>query len=476
MDTKGGNQFDTSWASESVAFRCRQVAKVAGELARSADPLIDLCRSDWRVDPVETVTAELFPLCAALKWIGRSGPKTLRDREFGALGRPAWLWGIDSRVRRVPLGRALILAAWNYPLFLPGVQVAQGLAAGNQMIVKPAPGCEAATKAWVDCFYRAGIPEDALQLIASDTQAAIDTIDSGVDLIVLTGAASTGRKVMEQAAKTLTPTIMELSGCDAVIVHPDADIRKTVSAIEFGMKFNSGATCIAPRRILSTDATIDQIRDTLAFRLGDSDEYQVHPSARAAVAEAIERTISDGASSVVHPFDSARLIDDGLMKPTLLDQVQPHHPSACSDLFAPVSSLIRVRDIEQAIQIVNQSDYRLAAAVFAPNDQADTICESISQRLHVGSVAVNDLIVPTADPRVPFGGRGQSGFGVTRGAEGLIAMTAPQVIGHRYGSFLPHLRPRKPADLQTLTSALCATYGHTLKERFAAIARMTKGG
>ncbi len=117
------------------------------------------------------------------------------------------------------------------------------------------------------------------------------------------------------------------------------------------------------------------------------------------------------------------------MTPLLLDHVKPGDEIASADLFAPVLSIIRVDDIGEAIGIVNACPYRLAASVFGPRREA----EAVAGQLQVGSIAVNDLIVPTADPRVPFGGRGNSGFGVTRGGEGLLAMTVPVVTGVRRG-------------------------------------------
>ena len=272
LSSSAGNGRRSDWQSVEASQRCSIVAKVAAEIAADSQNLIDLCASPWRVDPVETITAELFPLCAALKWIGRRGPSVLAEKAHGSLGRPIWLWGVQSRVRRIPLGKVLILSAWNYPIFLPGVQTAQALAAGNTVLLKPAPGCEAVTKAMVASFYAAGVPTDVLTVLDSDPASAKSAMNQGVDLVVLTGGASTGQKVMEQAAKTLTPTIMELSGCDSVIVHPQADLDRAARAIVFGMRLSSGATCIAPRRVFAEPVTADELRDLIMFYLREASD------------------------------------------------------------------------------------------------------------------------------------------------------------------------------------------------------------
>jgi aldehyde dehydrogenase (NAD+) len=485
VDTNLGSKADdqSQWRNLDAEKRCRIIAEVAGHIAADSQNLIELCASPWRTDPVETITAELFPLCGALRWIGRRGPKVLAEKVHGSLGRPAWLWGVQSRVRRVPLGKVLILSAWNYPIFLPGVQVAQALAAGNSVALKPAPGCETITSALIASFLAAGVPPEVLKQLDSDVESAKSTMQGGVDLVVLTGGASTGRAVMQQAAQTLTPSIMELSGCDSVIVHPRADIDRAARAIVFAMRLSSGATCIAPRRIFAEPTTADELRDVIIFHLRNdvgerANLMHVHPSSKTAAADAIDNAIQSGAIDVMGNYEGGKKYDadtlrqNGEMPPTLLDQVCSDFDVACTDLFAPVTSLIRVDKIHDCVAIINDSDYRLSASVFAPDDLAHVISEQIAERLQVGSVAINDLIVPTADPRVPFGGRGKSGFGVTRGEEGLLAMTAPQVIGHRHGNFLPHLRKRQTSDAKTLQTALMATYGSSWKDRLAAIGRM----
>ncbi len=454
-----------AWSQQPVRYRCQVVASAAPRIVDAAQRLTELCASDQRTDSVETIASELLPLCSALRHIGRRGPKLLHPRRCGLWGRPAWLWGVQSTVRRVPHGTVLILGTWNYPLLLSGAQIAQALAAGNDVWLKPAAGCESVSEELVSCFHLAGVPAPSLRLLGSSTDAAVAAIDSGVDLIVLTGAAATGRKVLAQAAKSLTPTIMELSGCDAVVVMPSADIDRTAHAIDFGLNFNSGATCISPRRLIVQEGDADRLIDTLRKRLEDAKPAIVHPAARESVAAAVEKAIDEGAVDCLGHVDASSLRNQGTVRPILLDQVAPDHSIAAADLFAPITSVIRVFAIDEAVDIVNGCPYRLAASVFGKDAEA----REIASRLSVGSVAVNDLLVPTADPRLPFGGRHHSGFGVTRGDEGLLAMTVPKVVSRRRGKFAPHLVDRRESDHQTLIGALQLLHGETLAKRWAGL-------
>ena len=464
----GSKSSVNDWASRTLRQRCQVVGRVAAAITARAEELTQLSSTDQRVDPVETITAELLPTCSALRFIGRRGTRVLRTRTYNAWGRPAWLWGVRSRVHRKPRGKVLVLGTWNYPVFLPGVQAAQALAAGNTVLLKPAEGCEQVTSCLMKAFYEAGVPESALQMLPSRAESAIQAIADGVDLIVLTGSSETGRKVLRQAAETVTPTIMELSGCDAVVVLPGADITRAADCIGFGLKFNAGATCIGPRRIIAEDREADLLKTALCERLDQMGWATVHAAARKEAAKRISGAIASGAVDVLGRFDETRLLDCGKMTPVLLDGVKSHDKIAAADLFAPITSLVRVSSIGQASEIVNQCPYRLAVSIFGPGKLA----ESVAVQLDVGTVCVNDLIVPTADPRLTFGGRGESGFGVTRGEDGLLAMSVPATISRRHGKFAPHLQPRQSTDPQTLLGALQLLHAGTLTERCSGLKNM----
>lgn len=454
----------------SIQERCRIVGAARHEIARSADRLIEKSRTDQRRDDVETVASELIPLCDALGWIARRGPRVLATRRVGLAGRPLWMWGVRSLVERRPWGSVLVLGAWNYPIFLSGVQVAQSLAAGNTVLLKPAPGSEAVTQEWVDAFWRAGVPGDALRLLDSSTEAAMNAIDAGVDLVVLTGAASTGKAVLKQTADQLTPAIMELSGVDAVIVLPHADEQRLIDAIRFGLMFNSGASCIGPRRVMYQHGSGEpQWVVRLIEKLSDCPPVIVHPAAREAVASTISAAIEAGGVDRIGRFDASEVRCSGVMYPVVLSSVPADHAVLQTDLFAPVICVIQADSLDDVVRRVNDCRYRLGTSIFGRRAEA----AEVAARLHVGSVTINDLVAPTADPRLPFGGRGESGFGVTRGPEGLLAMTTPRVISTRLSRWAPHLSPRQETDSELLTGVLQWEHGSGFRERIAGLRRLT---
>ena len=381
---------------------------------------------------------------------------------------------VRSAIHRLPssaLGEVLVLGTWNYPLLLPGVQVAQALAAGNRVQLKPAVGTESVSEIMCQCFVQAGVPETQLELLDSSTEAAQRSIERGVDLIVLTGAAETGRKVLKTAAGQLSAAIMELSGCDAAIVLPGHDPDRLVQSMRFGLRFNASATCIGPRRLVVRRSEYGAVSKKLSQALKEEPEVAVHSAARSFVADKISEALDQGAVDVLGHFDEQRLRTAGRMRPVLLDRVTASHEIASSDVFAPVLSMMTVDDDDQAVRIVNECPYRLAASVFGPAAQANRV----AARLQVGTVTINDVITSTADPRLPFGGRGQSGFGVTRGPEGLLAMTAAKVVSTRTGLIAPHLRQRSASDEAILHGVLQMVHGGGLRKRLAGLRHIVGG-
>ncbi len=460
-----------AWASLPVAARARIVAAARHRLAAEVDGFVAQARSAQRRSDVDTVAAEVLPLCEALKYLGATAARTLRTRQLGWRGRPLWLWGQHSRVERVPHGIVLVLGAWNYPLLLGGIQVAQALTAGNAVLWKPAPGSEAGCQHLANCLRDAGLPQQALQVLSSDVATAEAALDAGVDLVVLTGSAATGRAVLQRAAQTLTPAIMELSGCDAAIVLRSADLPRAAQAIRFGLTINSGATCIGPRRLLLDEPIADAFLPRLTTQLAELPPVVVHPAARHHVAELIGDALQRGGRDVMNRWDAPALSDSGTMYPMLIDGVAADWPIANADLFAPLATIQRVNDGAQAVEICNACSYALAASVFAARSHADVI----ARQLQVGTVTINDIIAPTADPRLPFGGRCNSGFGVTRGREGLLQMTTPKVVSTKRGSFAPHLDAEDAGTLDTLLGTLQLQHADRLTHRWTGLRQMFSG-
>jgi aldehyde dehydrogenase (NAD+) len=269
---------------------------------------------------------------------------------------------------------------------------------------------------------------------------------------------------MRELAETLTPSVMELSGADAVFVLEGADIARAVEAITFGLRINGSATCMAPRRIFVTEAVADHLTSALVTALDQLDPVPVPESTRALLRELVDEATLYGAKVLLDGLDVAPK-DASTVYTTLLADVTPEMRIAQTDIFAPVLSILRVANNEAAIAAHSACPYALTASIFGPPGQA----ERLATRLRAGTVLINDIIVPTADPRASFSGRGRSGFGATRGREGLLAMTAPKSILRQRSRSRRAYQPNTAAHIPFFASFAQALHAGSLRARFAGL-------
>jgi acyl-CoA reductase-like NAD-dependent aldehyde dehydrogenase len=408
------------WARKGLRTRLAVLRRARHSIAANA---VELAQSVPCEQPgalhrsvADTLVSEVLPLVEACRFLEREARWILAPQRLSTQARPFWLRRVTAETTREPLGVVLVIAPANYPLFLPGVQVLQALAAGNAVLWKPAVGGTATAEALRGVLVQCGLDPALLQILDESPYAAVDVIAMRVDKVFLTGSAATGREVLSQLAPQLTPAVMELSGCDAVFVLPGARIDHAIAALTFGLRFNGSATCMAPRRL---------------FLVGS------HPEMMPALLDQLKTLpavpLSSGAQAQLSDLlaDARRLgglvLMDGSMEQlrfVLISRAAAKMRIAQSDIMAPVLSIFNVPDVEAAAAAHARCPYALTAAIFGPEPEA----RALASRLPVGTVLINDLIVAAADPRVSFGGRKSSGFGLTRGREGLLEMTTLKTV------------------------------------------------
>jgi acyl-CoA reductase-like NAD-dependent aldehyde dehydrogenase len=235
---------------------------------------------------------------------------------------------------------------------------------------------------------------------------------------------------------------MELSGNDAMFVLPGADMDLVAACIAYSLRLNGGATCIAPRRVF---ATPDDAAVLTRLVLG-----RVAAIPPAGVSDRVLARLR-----VLLPEAGAEAPAASPIAPIVVANARPEWGLLREDIFAPVVAIVPVADMDAALAADAACRYALGASVFGPVAEA----MRLAGRVNAGSVVINDVIVPTADPRLPFGGRGASGFGVTRGAEGLLEMTTVKVITLRRGRFRPHLAEPGPRDADRFAMMIRLLYG-----------------
>jgi acyl-CoA reductase-like NAD-dependent aldehyde dehydrogenase len=458
------NQQD--WSRTAVRRRVAAMANVAGWLVEHVDQLAAAINLP-EPRPVEhTIAAELMPLADAIRFLQRQAPRLLSTRTLSDRDRPFWVGNLKVRIARESLGVVLIVGTWNYPVFLAGAQIAQALAAGNAVLLKPAPGTEKISEMLCQAFWDSGVSKNLLRLLSTEVEQAREAMKLGVDRVVVTGSSSTGRAILGQLTDTLTPATLELSGCDAMFVLSTADLNRVCDSILFGLNLNGSATCIAPRRVFIRPEEQKPLETRLKERMQLSKPLQVFPPAYRLLKQLAMEACEQGAEVVCGSLEE--LGNEPVMHPLVLKNVRPNMRLVQSDLFAPVISLITVQDWIEAVAADRQCPYALCASIFGDSDEA----ERRSPQIDAGCIVINDVIAATADPRVPFSGRGESGYGVTRGAEGLLEMTRVKAIAIRRGKWVPHLDPPHPTDAEILRGLFKFQHGGNWRTRWEGIKQL----
>jgi acyl-CoA reductase-like NAD-dependent aldehyde dehydrogenase len=452
-------QAQGEWAIRPLAERLALVRRLRHLVADHADVLAEPIHPGRRL-PGETHGAEVLPLADGLRFLERAAPRVLRTRRVGARFRPVWLFGVRSEIRREPFGVVLLIGPGNYPLFLTASQAVQALVAGNAVVIKPGVGAGECLRRFGGLVTEAGFDPRLFRVLPEAPAYAQEAIAVGVDKVLLTGSDRTGAQVLAQLAPRLIPAAMELSGYDASFVLADADLDLVERSYRFAWRMNHGETCIAPHRVFADRAVAAELRRRLKSL---ADEFLDRPTrgpAAVRAAELVRDAVAQGAEVV-----AGRFLSDGQgLTPTVIANAPADCPLLTKETFAPVLSLVEVSGAEEALAAAAHCPFALGASIFGNEDRA----RELAARVNAGSVVVNDVIAPTADPRLPFGGRGHSGFGVTRGAEGLLELTTVKVISVWHGKLHLHLDPPDPSDAAFFRNLIRAGHAPTWRERTAA--------
>jgi succinate-semialdehyde dehydrogenase/glutarate-semialdehyde dehydrogenase len=329
-----------------------------------------------------------------------------------------------SYVAFEPLGVVLAIMPWNFPLWQVFRFAAPALMAGNAGVLKHAsnvPGCAMAIE---QILKDAGFPSGLFRTLLIGSRDVKGVIEHPlVRAVTLTGSTPAGRAVASQAGAVLKKTVLELGGSDAYIVLEDADLESAATACVNSRLINGGQSCIAAKRFVVvqpiletfTKRFVDVIRSK---RVGDplAAGTDVGPQARHDLRDALHQqvvaSIEGGATLLVG--GEIPKGDGAYYPPTVLTNVTPGMPAYDEELFGPVAAIIAARDEDDAIRIANDSVFGLGGAVFTKDPARG---ERVARRMEAGSTFVNSLVA--SDPRLPFGGIKESGYGRELGPYGI---------------------------------------------------------
>jgi betaine-aldehyde dehydrogenase len=341
--------------------------------------------------------------------------------------------GQTGLVMREPAGVVGAIIPWNFPAFVFCHKVPFALAAGCTVVVKPSEFTSGTALELARLATGAGIPPGVVNVVTGYGAEAGDALAKhvGVDMVTFTGSTVSGRKVMHAAAETTKRVALELGGKGANIVFADAAMDDAIDGTLFGVFHNSGQVCSAGSRLLIDESIADDFlarltQATGAIRIGDpADESTdmgsvIHAAALDKIAAYVDGSTADAAVVMCGGERlSGGAYDRGsYYAPTILDRVTPAARVYHDEIFGPVLTVTRFRSTEQAIALANNTRYGLANALWTRDAEK---AMGVSDALRSGVVWVNTTL--DGSPQMPFGGRGQSGFGREFGRAGLEEFT-----------------------------------------------------
>lgn len=422
-----------TWAALSFAERAAILGAMRRWIVEHRDEVVASTMSETGKTYEDALVNEVFVVADGMQFWERNSERYLRDERARARG-PLVL-GRKFVVRRRPLGVIGVIAPWNYPLTLGLGDAIPALMAGNTVILKPSDITPLTSQLVSEAFVReAGLPADVL-LVATgrgDTGAAL--VDH-VDMVMFTGSTATGRKVAARAAERLIPVSLELGGKDPMIVCADADLDRAANAAATWGLLNSGQICMSIERIYVEDEAHDAFVEKLLAAVGATRQRGVTGPGEADVGamtfppqlETIERHVADAVAKGAKVLTGGRRgAGPGLYyEPTVLVDVDHNMECMREETFGPTLPVMRVRDVDEAVQLANDSVYGLASSVYTKDTRKG---EAIARRIHAGSTAVNDGLIQFMGRSAPFGGSGDSGLGSRHGRDGIVKYTEPHTI------------------------------------------------
>jgi len=338
-----------------------------------------------------------------------------------------------SYVHYQPLGPVLAVMPWNFPFWQVIRAAAPALMAGNVMLLKHASNVPQCALMIEEIFRQAGFPEDVFQTLLIGAARVDDILnDSRVVAATLTGSEGAGVQVGIGAAKRIKKVVLELGGSDPFVVMPTANLEDAVAAAVRARILNNGQSCINAKRFILADSITDEfegrfVRGMQNLRVGDplDEKTDLGPLATMGGLKDIERQVEQSVTAGARVLTGGRALDRSgyFYAPTVLSDIAVNSPAYSEELFGPVASVFRARDIDECIRIANDTRFGLGASVWTNDERERT---HLIAEIEAGMVFVNRMVA--SDPRLPFGGVKWSGFGRELGVHGIREFTDVKTV------------------------------------------------
>ena len=414
-----------AWAALGHDARSAALTKAADAVERSAEELAQLLSRE-QGKPLNGPNAR-FEVGACAAWL-RATAATPLDPETVVDDGETY-----AELHYKPIGVVGAIGPWNWPMMITVWQIAPALRMGNAVVVKPSSSTPLSVLALIKVINEA-IPADVLTVIAGNREIGTRLAEHpAVGKVMFTGSTAAGKAIIKSSADTIKRLTLELGGNDAGIVLPDADPKAIAEGLFWGAFLNTGQTCAALKRLYVHDEIYDAVcaeliivAKAMPMGVGLDEGNVLGPLQNKAQYDIVARLVDAARASGARILLGGNPEADqpGYFYPTtLVADIDNDNPLVAEEQFGPALPIIRYSSVDEAVAMANALDVGLGASVWS-SDPANA--REVASRIQAGTVWINKH--GAVDPRIPFGGAKQSGYGLEFGAEGLKALGVPQVI------------------------------------------------
>jgi acyl-CoA reductase-like NAD-dependent aldehyde dehydrogenase len=423
-----------SWRNTSVAERAAICSRFCDQFEAHRDALA--LELTWQMGrPVRYAPSEINGTLDRARYMISIAAEALEDLD------PAPKDGFERFVRREPLGVVFTVAAWNYPYLIAVNSVIPAIMAGNSVVLKHSAQTPLCAERFAECFRAAGLPDGVFQFLHlshEDTERVVG--DARVAFVAFTGSVEGGRAIQRAAVARFVGTGLELGGCDPAYVRQDADLAHAVENLVDGAFFNSGQSCCGIQRIYVHESLYD---DFVAGAISLTEKYvlglptdpatTLGPVVRPAAAELIRKQVAACVSKGARAALDERLFaasrsGTAYLAPQLLLDVDHGMGVMREEIFGPVAGVMKVSGDEEAVRLMNDSDFGLTAAVWTRDLDA---ARALGDRVQTGTWFMNRC--DYLDPALAWVGVKDSGRGCTLSRVGYEHLTRPKSFHLRHG-------------------------------------------
>ena len=427
IEIKLQKAFDTfaTYRNTSFSYRAERVLKAAAILEQDKEAFAKVMTTEMG-KLLRSAVDEAAKCAWVCRYYAENAERFLADE-------PVETGAKKSYVRYQPLGPVLAVMPWNFPFWQVLRFAAPALMAGNVGLLKHASIVPQSALLIEELFGRAGFPEGAFQTLLIGSRE-VDRIlgDARVMAATLTGSEQAGIEVGIGAAKRIKKVVLELGGSDPFIVMPSANLETATSTAVKARTFNNGQSCIAAKRFIVAESIADKFESLFAqkmaaLRVGDPFDEGTElgplstPDGIADLVRDVQKSVEMGAKILTGGKPLQR--PGNFYAPTVLVNIPKDSPAYREEMFGPVASVFRARDIDDAIRIANDSRFGLGASAWT-NDPVEE--QKFINGLDAGMVFINRMVA--SDPRIPFGGVKWSGHGRELGAVGIREFTNMKTV------------------------------------------------